>query len=155
MKKDHTLRLCVDYRMLNKLYAKKCDFWKDKVKFLGHVISKDGVSMDPSKVEAVMEWKQSTTVRDSNGSDRGRFEFFPDHKSLKYFFSQKELNMRQGRWMELIKDYDFTLEYHPGKANVVADALSRKHTRVVASVMAHEWRMVEIASEVDLIPTCK
>ena len=49
-----------------------------------------------------------------------------DHKSLKYLFDQKELNMRQRRWMEFLKDYDFELLYHPGKANVVADALSRK-----------------------------
>ncbi|KAD2805396.1 hypothetical protein E3N88_38773 [Mikania micrantha] len=51
---------------------------------------------------------------------------YTDHKSLKYFFTQKELNMRQRRWLELIKDYDCEILYHPGKANVVADALSRK-----------------------------
>ena len=53
-------------------------------------------------------------------------EVFTDHKSLKYIFTQKELNLRQRRWLELIKDYDLSLQYHPRKANVVADALSRK-----------------------------
>ncbi|KAL8088909.1 hypothetical protein AgCh_038612 [Apium graveolens] len=51
---------------------------------------------------------------------------YTDHKSLKYIFTQKDLNMRQRRWLELIKDYDCSTNYHPGKANVVADALSRK-----------------------------
>ena len=53
-------------------------------------------------------------------------QIFTDHKSLKYILSQKELNLRQRRWVDLLKDYDFTIEYHSGKANVVADALSRK-----------------------------
>jgi hypothetical protein len=48
------------------------------------------------------------------------------HKSLKYIFTQSELNMRQRRWLELIKDYELEIHYHPCKANVVADALSRK-----------------------------
>jgi hypothetical protein len=51
---------------------------------------------------------------------------YTDHKSLKYIFTQSELNMRQRRWLELIKDYDLEIHYHPRKANVVADALSRK-----------------------------
>jgi hypothetical protein len=51
---------------------------------------------------------------------------YMDHKSLKYIFTQSELNMRQRRWLELIKDYDLEIHYHPGKANVVAHALSRK-----------------------------
>lgn len=272
---DRHLEIVLETLRRNQLYAKyeKCDFWQDKVKFLGHVVSKDGVSVDPSKVEAVMEWKQPTTVTEirsflglagyyrrfiegfssiaapltkltrkdvlliwnedcekafkelkkkltiapvltipsgggglviySDASLQGlgcvlmqngkvvayastqlkvhernypthdlelaavvftlkvcrhylygeKFELFSDHKSLKYLFSQKELNMRQRRWMELIKDYDFTLEYHPGKANVVADALSRKPRGVVASVMAYEWKMLEMASEIDLKPT--
>ncbi|KAJ8753028.1 hypothetical protein K2173_008816 [Erythroxylum novogranatense] len=53
---------------------------------------------------------------------------FTDHKSLKYLLTQKELNLRQRRWLELLKDYDLMIDYHPGKANVVADALSRKST---------------------------
>jgi hypothetical protein len=51
---------------------------------------------------------------------------YTDHKSLKYIFTQSELNMRHRRWLELIKDYDLEIHYHPGKANVVADGLSRK-----------------------------
>ena len=55
-----------------------------------------------------------------------RFEIFTDHKSLKYIFTQKELNMRQRRWIELLKDYDCVIRYHPGKANMVADTLRKK-----------------------------
>ena len=54
-------------------------------------------------------------------------QIFTNHKSLKYLITQKELNMRQRRWVELIKDYDYMIYYHPGRANVVASALSRKN----------------------------
>nr|GFC23016.1 reverse transcriptase [Tanacetum cinerariifolium] len=53
-------------------------------------------------------------------------DVFTDHKSLKYIFTQRDLNMRQRRWLELLKDYDTNIQYHPGKANVVTVALSRK-----------------------------
>ena len=53
-----------------------------------------------------------------------RFEVFFNHKRLKYLFHKKKLNTRQRSWMELLKDYDFGLNYHPGKANVVAVALT-------------------------------
>jgi hypothetical protein len=62
-------------------------------------------------------------------------QVYTNHKSLKYIFTQKDLNLRQRRWLELIKDYDLEIHYHPGKANLVADALSQKehvHSAIVA-----------------------
>ena len=76
-----------------------------------------------------------------------RFKVFSDHKTLKYIFTQQDLNMRQRRWMEFLEDYDFTLHYHPGKANVVADALTRKSHGVLASIASREWRMLEIVGQ--------
>ena len=60
-------------------------------------------------------------------------EIYTDHKCLKYIFEQKYLNLRQHRWMELVKDYNCTILYHPGKANV-ADALSRKSMGSLAHI---------------------
>jgi hypothetical protein len=79
-----------------------------------------------------------------------RFEVFNDHKSLKYLFDQKELNMRQQRWLELLKDYDFGLNYHPGKANVVADALSRK-TMHMSAMMVKEFELLEQFRDLSLV----
>ena len=69
---------------------------------------------------------------------------FSDHKSLKYILTQRDLNMRQRRLMEYLEDYDFTLHYHLGKANVVANTLSRKSRGVLASVAYREWQMLEV-----------
>ncbi|KAL4010633.1 hypothetical protein IC575_030136 [Cucumis melo] len=174
---EHEEHLCMVLQTLrdNKLYAKfsKCEFWLKQVSFLGHVVSKAGVSVDPAKIEAVTGWTRPSTVSEVRSflgcvlMQRGKvvayasrqlksheqnypthdlelaavvfalkiwrhylygekIQIFTDHKSLKYFFTQKELNMRQRRWLELVKDYDCEILYHPGKANVVADALSRK-----------------------------
>ena len=242
------LKIALEILRNEKLYAKfsKCEFWLQEVQFLGHVVNKEGIKVDPAKIEAVMSWerpKTPTEVRSFMGlagyyrrfvqdfakiatpltkltrknekfewnekceksfqelkdrlvsapvlalpDEKGDFviysdaslkglgcvlmqhgkviayasrqlktheqkypthdlelaaivfalkiwrhylygekcEIYTDHKSLKYIFTQKELNMRQRRWLELIKDYDCTINYHPGKANVVADALSRK-----------------------------
>ena len=62
-----------------------------------------------------------------------------NHKSLKYLLTHKELNLRQRRWLELFKDYDCIIDYHPRKSNVVADALSRKKIYVL-SLKHCAWR---------------
>jgi hypothetical protein len=81
-------------------------------------------------VHALKTWRQYGQKCDT----------YTDHKSLKYIFTQSKLNMRQGRWLELIKDYELEIHYHLGKANVVADALSRKSqvNMMVAHPMPYE-----------------
>nr|GFD22399.1 retrotransposon protein, putative, Ty3-gypsy subclass [Tanacetum cinerariifolium] len=69
-------------------------------------------------------------------SGSGGFQIY-NNKSLKYIFTQQELNMRQRRWLELLKDYDTNIQYHPGKANMVADALSRK-SGMIAGIKVEE-----------------
>ncbi|KAL5540689.1 hypothetical protein UlMin_043341 [Ulmus minor] len=217
-KEEHEehLRNTLDTLKKNKLYAKfkKCEFWLEKVGFLGHIVSRDGISVDPSKTEAVSGWSRPKTIsevrsflgmagyyrRFVEGFSRiatpltaltrknHRFEWteaceksfqelkarlvsapiltipngidefiiysdaskmglgavlMQNGKVIAYTSRQlkdyeknypthdlelaaKELNMRQRRWLELVKDYDCEILYHPGKANKVADALSRK-----------------------------
>ena len=72
---------------------------------------------------------------------------FFDHKSLNYIFTQRDINMRQCRWMGYLEDYDFTLHYHPSKENVLVDALSQKSWRVLASVVSREWQMLETVGQ--------
>nr|GEV89274.1 putative reverse transcriptase domain-containing protein [Tanacetum cinerariifolium] len=135
------------------------------IQFLGHVIDRSGVHVDPVKIEAIKSWATPTTptevrqflglagyyrrfieVHEENYTTHDlelgaiifalrlwkhylygtKFVVFIDHKSLQYILNQKELNLRQRRWIELPSDYDCEIRYHPRKANVVADALSRK-----------------------------
>jgi hypothetical protein len=74
-----------------------------------------------------------------------RCEIYSDHKSLKYIFTQTNLNLRQHRWLELIKHYDIRINYHPRKANVVADALSRK--KYCSVIFARRMRL-EMCQEI-------
>ena len=79
-----------------------------------------------------------------------RCEVFTDHQSLKYLFSQKDLNLRQTRWLEFLKDYDIHFQFHPGKANVVADALSRRPYSTLSGLivlpddLCKEFRRLEL-----------
>ncbi|GKD11707.1 putative reverse transcriptase domain-containing protein [Tanacetum coccineum] len=149
-KEEHEEHLKIILGLLKKeqLYAKfsKCDFQLDYVQFLGHVIDSKGVHVDPSKIEAIKNWAvptKPTEVRQFLGLAgyyrRTKCVVYTDHKSLQYILDQKELNMRQRCWIKLLSDYDCEVRYHPGKANVVADALSRKERekplRVRALVM--------------------
>ncbi|KAA0067829.1 retrotransposon protein, putative, Ty3-gypsy subclass [Cucumis melo var. makuwa] len=205
---EEHLRIVLQTLRDKQLYAKfsKCEFWLEQVVFLGHVVSAKGVSVDPQKVEAVVNWERPNSVTENakfewsdkceqcfqelkkrlvttpilalpvTGKDYviycdasrlglgcvlmqdgkviayasrrlkehecnypthdlelaavvlalkiwrhylfgEKCHIFTDHKSLKYIFDQKELNLRQRRWLELIKYYDCTIEYHPGSSN--------------------------------------
>ncbi|GJZ26578.1 reverse transcriptase domain-containing protein [Tanacetum coccineum] len=80
-----------------------------RVQFLGHVIDSEGIHVDPTKIESIKDWASPKTPTE-----------------IRQFLDQKESNMRQHRWLELLSDYDCEIRYHLGKANVVADALSQK-----------------------------
>ncbi|CAL9016944.1 unnamed protein product [Prunus brigantina] len=213
---EEHLRIVLQTLRENQLYAKlnKCEFWLRQVKFLGHVISNEGISVDSSKVEAVLNWSQPkniSEIRSFLGLAGYYRRFIKDfsriatpmtkltQKGVKFIWTQeceksfqelktrlttapiliiperdigyvvytdaskqglgcvlmqsdrvvayasrqlknhernypthdlelaaiKELNLRQRRWMEYLEDYDFGLHYHPGKANIVADALMK------------------------------
>jgi len=66
-----------------------------------------------------------------------------NHKSLKYIFTQKELNMRQRRWLELMKDYGLIIHYHPGKANVVTDALNQKSKGSLVALLTQQLNLLK------------
>ncbi|GJV98751.1 putative reverse transcriptase domain-containing protein [Tanacetum coccineum] len=134
-KEEHAnhLRIILELLKKEKLYAKfsKCDFWIRIMQFLGHLIDSQGLHVDPAKIEALCEdpilalpegnddfvvYCDAFHIRSGSGADAMR----------EVYLDQKELNMRQCCWLELLVDYDCEIRYHPGKANVVVDALSRK-----------------------------
>ncbi|GKF29141.1 putative reverse transcriptase domain-containing protein [Tanacetum coccineum] len=155
-KEEHTnyLRIVLELLKKEKLYAKfsKCDFWIHIVQFLGHLIDSQGLHVDPEKIEAVKNWTSPTTpteIQDQKSAfqllkqklceapilalPEGNDDFVvycdASHQGLRAVLMQrekKELNMRQCRWLELLADYDCEIRYHPGKVNVIADALSQK-----------------------------
>jgi ribonuclease HI len=91
---------------------------------------------------------------------------YTDHKSLKYLFTQPDLNMRQRMWLEVIKDYELEIHYHPEKVNVVVDALSHKHhcNHIMVQPLASCWDIEEHSlhviphgalTNITLVPTNK
>ncbi|GJS57012.1 putative reverse transcriptase domain-containing protein [Tanacetum coccineum] len=140
------LRLVLELLKKEELYAKfsKCEFWLQEVQFLGHVVNQNGIHVDPSYYRRFIAnfSKIAKPLTSLTQKNKKRFRSIlrciesgirlcthakrQDHKSLQHIFDQKKLNMRQRRWIELFSDYECEICCHPGKANVVADALSRK-----------------------------
>nr|GFB34018.1 retrotransposon protein, putative, Ty3-gypsy subclass [Tanacetum cinerariifolium] len=142
-KKEHEVHLKLILKLLKKekLFGKflKCELWLQDVHFLGHVVNSEEKQSDCIRIQTTQIHEKNYTTHDL---ELGAVVFalkmwrhylygtksviYTDHKSLQHIFFQKELNMRLRRWIELFSDYDCEIRYHPGKANVVADALSRK-----------------------------
>ncbi|XP_013630991.1 PREDICTED: uncharacterized protein LOC106336642, partial [Brassica oleracea var. oleracea] len=143
------LKLVLERLRHQKLYAKfsKCSLWKREIGFLGHHASRVGlgcVLIQEGKVIAYASRQLRKHEENYPTHDLEMaavvfalriwrsylygevVEVFTDHKSLKYLFTQPDLKIRQRRWMEFMADYDLKIQYHPCKANVVADALSRR-----------------------------
>nr|GEX54042.1 putative reverse transcriptase domain-containing protein [Tanacetum cinerariifolium] len=135
-KKDESFRMCIDYWELNMLTVKH--------RYpLPRIDDFQGIHVDPAKIESIKDWvslKTATEICQFLGLvgyykrfiegfskiARTKCNVFTDHKSLQHILDQKELNIRQRCWLQLLSDYDCEIRYHLGKANVVADALSWK-----------------------------
>nr|GFA69459.1 retrotransposon protein, putative, Ty3-gypsy subclass [Tanacetum cinerariifolium] len=115
-KEEHEehLRIVLGTLRQEKLYVKfsKCELWLRQVAFLGHIMSVDGITMDPAKIY-------------SDASKKGLGCVLMQHGKV-IAYASRQLKPYERRWLELLKDYDTNIQYHPGKANMVADALSRK-----------------------------
>ncbi|GJY60675.1 putative reverse transcriptase domain-containing protein, partial [Tanacetum coccineum] len=129
---EHEVHLKTILELLKKekLYAKfsKCEFWLQEVQFLGHVVNRDGIHVDPSNVESVKNWKTPESPTEIHsflglaGYYRRFIENFSKIAKPPTLLTQKNKTY----WIKLLSDYKCEIKYHSGKANVVADALSMK-----------------------------
>nr|GFC86304.1 putative reverse transcriptase domain-containing protein [Tanacetum cinerariifolium] len=134
---DH-LRTVLQTLRQEKLYAKfsKCEFWLSSVAFLGHIVSPEGITMDPAKVDAITKWPRPTSVTEVHSflGLAGYYRRFVEGFSRLALPSTKLVrkgekfvwNEEREKSFEELKQHLVSAPYHPGKANVVADALSRK-----------------------------
>nr|XP_034918296.1 uncharacterized protein LOC118051676 [Populus alba] len=156
---EQLLRVVLQTLREKQLYAKldKCEFWLQEVVFLGHAISAEGILVDPKEVEGFSTIASPLTKlthkevrfvwsKECEASFRELNERLTSTHVLALSSGTegfvKELNMRQRRWVELIKDYDCVIDYHPVKANVVVDAFSRKGKIVINDMELKEQKSI-------------
>ncbi|GKE02903.1 putative reverse transcriptase domain-containing protein, partial [Tanacetum coccineum] len=163
-KEEHAGHLKLILELLKKedVYAKflKCDFLLSRVQFLGHVIDSEGIHVDPAKIESIKDWespKTPTEIRQFLGLAGYYRQFIKGavlmQKEKVIAYASRQLKIREKNytthdlelgavvfalkiWLELLSDYDYEIRYHPEKANVVADALSRKEQNKALRVRA-------------------
>ncbi|GJY55098.1 putative reverse transcriptase domain-containing protein [Tanacetum coccineum] len=117
------------------IYSKSKEEQEEHLKLILELLKKEefkGIHVDPAKIESIKDWespKTPTKIRQFLGLAGYYRRFievvFTDHKSLQHILDQKELNKRQRRWLKILSDYNYEIHYHPGKTNVVVDALRR------------------------------
>ncbi|CAA0832654.1 Uncharacterized mitochondrial protein AtMg00860, partial [Striga hermonthica] len=143
---EEHLRTVLETLQREKLYAKfsKCEFWLDQVALLGHIVTSRGIEVDPNKIEAVRNWskpRNATEVRNFLGLAAYYRRFIKGFSKIVLPLSRLTRKSMKFEW-DSLKDYDCTINYHPGKANVVADALSRKRKGELTCMITQQHQLI-------------